>query len=199
MPDTISAPPVRYGTVWITAWPIILANSAVPLLGLVDTAVVGQTVDLGAIALGTLIFNFVCWSSALLRMGTTGFVAQAAGAGDEVEVRAILGRALLLATIIGLLLVRMPGPVAWLALRLLGAGSQVEELTRGYVLIRIWGAPASLGIYALIGVLIGPRDSRKLLQVQLVLNGVNNVLDILFAGVSGWGVTGIASGTLIAD
>jgi MATE family multidrug resistance protein len=193
---------VDYATVWNMAWPIILANSAVPLLGLVDTAVighVGQTADLGAIALGSLIFNFVYWSFGFLRMGTTGFAAQAAGAGDEIEVRATLGRALLLAAGIGLTLILLQWPIAWLALQMLGAGAQVEEITQSYVLIRIWGAPASLATFAFVGVLIGLGHSRKLLQVQIVLNGLNIVLDLLFAGVVGWGVAGIALGTLVAE
>ncbi|HSG50185.1 MAG TPA: MATE family efflux transporter, partial [Longimicrobiales bacterium] len=86
------------------AWPIVLANAATPLLGLVDTAVIGNTgsvEELGAIALGALIFNFVYWSFGFLRMGTTGFTAQASGAGDTAEVRATLARALLLAGGIG--------------------------------------------------------------------------------------------------
>ncbi len=105
------------------AWPIILANAAVPLLGLVDTAVIGNAgsvTDLGAIAFGALIFSFVYWSFGFLRMGTTGFVAQAAGAGDETEVRAVLGRALLLALLLGLLLISLQWPIRLIALSLLG-------------------------------------------------------------------------------
>jgi MATE family multidrug resistance protein len=79
------------------AWPIVLANSATPLLGLVDTAVIGNVgtvAQLGAIALGSIVFSFVYWSFSFLRMGTTGFVAQAAGAADEIEVRCTLGQPL---------------------------------------------------------------------------------------------------------
>lgn len=191
-----------YTQVWRITWPIILANITAPLLGLVDTAVIGNTgrsVDLGAIALGTIIFNFIYWSFGFLRMGTTGFTAQADGAGDALEVRAILGRALLFALGIGALLILLQLPIVFLALQLLGGSPVVEEITRSYVLTRIWGAPASLVMYALMGVMIGLGHSGKLLRVQLLLNGLNIGLDIFFAGVLGWGVPGIALGTVIAE
>ena len=184
------------------AWPIVLANSAVPLLGLVDTAVIGNTgtvAELGAIALGALVFNFLYWSFAFLRMGTTGFTAQAAGAEDETEVRATLGRALLMAAVIGASLVVLRKPIGWLALELLGATEEVESLTLGYYSIRIWGAPASLATFAVMGTFVGLGRSDRLLQSQLVLNGLNIVLDVLFAGVLGWGTRGIALGTAIAE
>ncbi len=188
--------------VWALTWPIILANSTVPLLGLVDTAVIGHTgssQDLGAIALGALIFNFLYWSFGFLRMGTTGFVAQADGAGDEPEVRAALGRALLIALGIGLGLILLQRPLAWVATELLGASASVETLAQRYLFIRIWAAPAGLALYALMGALIGLGLSGQLLRLQLLLNGVNIGLDILFAGVLGWGVAGIAAGTAIAE
>src|SRR5690554_593027 len=96
------------------AWPIILANAAVPALGLVDTAVIGHfgtATGLGGLALGALLFNFVYWSFGFLRMGTTGFVAQASGAGDEVEVRAAMGRAVLMAVVLGAALVVLQWPI----------------------------------------------------------------------------------------
>lgn len=200
--DSLSAETPTLSRVWRIAWPIILANSTVPLLGLVDTAVIGNTghsVDLGAIALGALIFNFLYWSFGFLRMGTTGFTAQADGAGDAAEVRAILGRALLIAVASGLGLTLLQRPIATLALMLLGASTPVETLARDYLTIRIWAAPASLALYALMGTMIGLGQSGKLLRVQLVLNGLNMLLDILFAGLLSWGVSGIAAGTTIAE
>jgi MATE family multidrug resistance protein len=191
-----------YGRVWRLAWPLILANSTVPLLGLVDTAVIGHTgrsVDLGAIALGALIFNVLFWGFGFLRMGTTGFAAQADGAGDELEVRAVLGRAVLLAAAIGLGLILLQAPIASATLRLLGASPAVEGITRGYILTRIWGAPASLALYAVMGLLIGLGHSGRLLRVQLLLNGLNMLLDVLFAGLLGWGARGIALGTAVAE
>ncbi|MDE0732787.1 MAG: MATE family efflux transporter [Gammaproteobacteria bacterium] len=184
------------------AWPIILANAAVPLLGLVDTAVIGNVgsiEDLGAIAFGALIFSFVYWSFGFLRMGTTGFAAQASGRGDEQEVRAVLGRALLMAFGLGLLLILIQWPIKLFAFSLLDGSSQVELMAQSYFKIRIWGAPATLATFALMGLLIGLGKSRTLLIVQLFLNGLNITLDIWFAGVLGWGASGIALGTVIAE
>ena len=196
------APPITRGRILQLAWPIVLANSAVPLLGLVDTAVIGNTgrvTDLGAISLGALVFNFVFWGFGFLRMGTTGFTAQASGKEDSAEVRAVFARALLLAFALGVGLVALQVPIRWAALALLGASPEVEGLTRQYFHIRIWAAPASLGLFAALGTLIGLGRTRQVLVVQVVLNGLNAVLDILFAGVLGWGVRGIALGTATAE
>jgi MATE family multidrug resistance protein len=184
------------------AWPIILANAAVPLLGLVDTAVIGNVgtvTDLGAIAFGALIFSFVYWSFGFLRMGTTGSVAQALGAADQTEIRAVLGRALILAAALGLMLIVMQCGIRLVALALLNGSDAVEEVTAQYFSIRIWGAPATLATFALMGVLIGLGNSRQLLLLQLFLNGLNISLDIYFSGVLDWGVEGIALGTIIAE
>lgn len=184
------------------AWPIVLANSAVPLLGLVDTAVIGNTgsvPELGAISLGALIFSFVFWGFGFLRMGTTGFTAQAAGRGDSAEVRATLARALVLAFGLGLFLILLQRPIRVLAMALLGASADVESLTRDYFDLRIWAAPASLGLFAVLGTLIGLGRTRYVLVTQIVLNGLNIALDVLFAGVLGWGVRGIALGTMLAE
>lgn len=204
----VSSNPVRADAipsrlqVFHLAWPIMLANCAVPLLGLADTAVIGHTgtpAQLGAIALGSLVFNFIYWGFGFLRMGTTGFVAQASGAGDELEVRTAVLRSLCLGFGIGILLILLQHPLAHLALSLLGGTSEVESLTKDYFSLRIWGAPASLAIFAIIGGFIGLGRSDLLLRTQLFLNGLNIILDILFAGVLGWGVTGIALGTVLAE
>ncbi|PUA30561.1 MAG: MATE family efflux transporter [Cellvibrio sp. 79] len=184
------------------AIPIILANMAAPLLGLVDTAVIGHTgnaSDLGAIALGSLVFNFVYWAFGFLRMGTTGFISQAAGAGDYAEVRAAFGRALLLGGVIGLLLICAQYPLIHSALWLLDGSKNVEEQVKTYWDIRIWAAPATLASYAIMGCLIGLGKTRQLLWLQLFLNITNLALDILFVAGFDWGVRGIALGTLIAE
>lgn len=188
--------------VWAIAWPIILANATVPLLGLADTAVIGRTggvVDLGAIALGALVFNFLFWTFGFLRMATTSFVANAAGAGNEPEVRASLGRASLLSLGLGVVLIALQLPLAWVALEILEGSPQVEAITRSYLLTRIWGAPAALLVFALMGTLIGLGQSRALLVVQLVMNGMNIALDVLIAGVLGWGAIGVALGTALSE
>ena len=184
------------------SWPIILANAAVPLLGVIDTAVIGNqgtAQDLGAIALGSIIFSFVYWSFGFLRMGTTGFTAQAAGKQDESELRAVLGRSLTLAVIFGFTLVLFRAPIADLAFYLLSASNNVEEISRQYFSIRIFGAPATLTTYCFIGVLIGLGESRRLLLIQVLLNGLNGILDIYLAGYMQMGAKGIAYGTLIAE
>ena len=194
--------PLAYSRVVGLAWPFILANSAVPLLGLVDTAVIGNlgsAQDLGAIAFGALIFSFVYWGFGFLRMGTTGFVAQAAGAADYLEVRAVLGRSLLLAAGLGCLLVVLQLPVQWLTVTALSGSADVEQMAALYFSIRIWGAPATLIGFVGTGFLVGMGRSKTLLVLQLFLNGLNIVLDILLAGVMGLGAAGIALGTVISE
>ena len=184
------------------AWPVVLANIAAPLLGLVDTAVIGNTGAvhaLGAIALGALLFNFVFWSFGFLRMGTTGFTAQALGAGDHAEVRAALARALALAVVLGSALLALQWPIGQLAWRLFDASPQVEASAAQYFAVRIWGAPATLSLFAVMGHLIGSGQTRTLLALQVLMNGVNAGLSVLFAGALGWGVAGIALGTVLAE
>lgn len=194
--------PLTRGAVARQAWPIILANAAVPALGLVDTAVIGHygsAVELGALALGALLFNFVYWSFGFLRMGTTGFAAQAAGAGDEAEVRATLARAVLLGAGLGAALLVLQWPVAWLYFALIDGSGAVESVAGEYFRARIWGAPAALVLFACSGLLVGLGRSRELLLVQLLLNGLNAGLDVWFAGALGLGARGIGLGTALAE
>jgi MATE family multidrug resistance protein len=132
-------------------------------------------------------------------MGTTGFVAQAAGANDEAEVRAVLGRSLMMAGIIGLTLLAFKALVPTLAMGLLHASPGVEAVASDYVEIRIWGVPASLCTQVARGALIGLGYSRELLVLELVLNGSNLGLDLVFAGVLGWGAQGVALGSALAE
>lgn len=184
------------------AFPIILANASVPLLGLTDTAAIGQTgtaADLGAIALASLIFNFVYWGFGFLRMGTTGFVAQAIGAGDIDETHALLFRSVLLGGIIGLLLVLLQSLIGLAAIGLLTASDEIKTLVGTYFYIRIWGAPATLITFALLGTFIGAGWTKQLLAVQLFLNGFNILLNVLFVVGYDFGVRGIALGTVLAE
>ena len=184
------------------AWPIILANGSVPLLGLVDTAVIGHygtAVDLGALALGALLFNFIYWSFGFLRMATTGFTAQAAGAGDEAEVRATLARSVLMGVGLGVVLLALQALLVAAYFAVMDASAAVEATGREYSQARIWGAPAALALYAFSGALIGLGHSRALLLVQLLLNGLNAGLDVHLAGNLGLGAYGIGLGTAIAE
>ncbi|HTU58234.1 MAG TPA: MATE family efflux transporter, partial [Polyangiales bacterium] len=184
------------------AWPIILANATVPLLSLVDTAVIGHTgsaTDLGAVALGGLVFNFIHVGLNFLRMSTTGFVSQASGAGDAHEVRAVFMRSLCIAAVIGLVLLVLKQPVTALSMQLLHGSDSVESSARAYVGVRLWAAPAGLCTHVVRGVLIGLGHSRALLWLEGCLNGVNLALNLLFVAGLGWGATGVALGTAIAE
>lgn len=184
------------------AFPIILANAAVPLLGLVDTAVIGQmgsTTDLAAIALASLIFGFVYWGFGFLRMGTTGFISQAVGAEDKNELHALLFRTILLGLVIGLALIILQKPIHSVATSFLSASPEVNLGVKAYFDIRIWGAPATLITFALMGTLIGLGWTKQVLVVQLLLNGLNIVLNVFFVVFLSMGVKGIALGTLIAE
>lgn len=184
------------------ALPIILANSAVPLLGLVDTAVIGQTgdaSDLGAIALAALVFSFVYWGFGFLRMGTTGFIAQAHGANDYDEMHALVFRTVLLGLLIGASLIVLQKPIEIIATHFLNASPAVNAGVRDYFYVRIWGAPATLITFSLLGTFIGMGWTTHLLWVQLLLNGLNMGLNVLFVLGLGMGVKGIALGTVLAE
>ena len=196
------ANPPGYRQILLLTWPIILANSATPLLGLADTAVIGNvagTAHLGAIALGALLFNFIYWGFGFLRMSTTGFVAQASGRNDNAAILEITLRALCMGLLIGMLLMLLQWPLGRIAYSLFGASEDVESISRQYFAIRIWGAPATLGTYVLMGYFIGQGLNRRLLLIQLFLNGLNIGLDVLFAGYFSMGAKGIALGTAIAE
>ena len=195
-------PPVTRAAIARSAAPIILANAAVPLLGLVDTAVIGHfgtTAGLAALGLGALLFNFLYWSFGFLRMSTTGFIAQADGAGDEAEVRATLARALATGLALGLAVMLLQWPLAAAYFALMDPGPAVEQAGMAYVHARIWGAPAALALYAFGGALIGLGRGRLLLLVQLLLNGLNAGLDLYLAGSLGLGARGIGLGTALAE
>jgi len=195
-------PSRQYLTIFKMAWPIILANASVPILGLVDTAVIGQTgtaVHLGAIALAALIFSFVYWGFGFLRMGTTGFIAQAKGAKNTNELHALVFRTLFLGCFIGLCLIALQWPIESLATSWLNASDDVLDLVRVYFYTRIWGAPATLMLFSLFGIFIGMGWSTYLLYTQLVLNGINIILNITFVIGLHMGVKGIALGTLVAE
>ena len=184
------------------AGPIILANLATPLLGMVDTAVIGQlgqTQLLGALALGAMIFNLVFWGFGFLRMGTTALVAQAKGRADLAAIRDHLSRSLLLAVVLGLLLCLLQQPIANLIFSTTGASSGVENAAATYYRIRIWGAPLHLMLLAMMGYLLGQQASRYVLVLQLILNITNIILDLVFVVLLDWSVEGVAAATLIAE
>lgn len=193
---------VSHRKVWMLAGPIILSNISVPLVGAVDTAVVGHLPgpeSIGAVALGALLFSFLYWGFGFLRMGTTGFIARAYGAGDHDGLADTLLRVLLLALIFGAIIVLIAAPIIDLAFYLIDSSDQVETLARDYAVIRIWSAPAVLCLYAFTGVFIGMHNTRAAFILQLVLNISNVLLDLLFVLVFEWGVEGVALASLMAE
>lgn len=187
---------------WRIAWPIMLSNISVPLLSAVDMAVVGRLPGpqyLGAVAVGALIFNVVYHGLNFLRMGTTGLTAQALGAQQPDEVRATLARSGVLAGAIGMALIAMQWPIIWAGLTLIGPAREVADLANNYVTIRIWGAPAALFNYALVGWFFGIQNARAALIMQVFMNGLNVALDLWFVMGLGWGVEGVAWATLISE
>ncbi|MGI9257922.1 MAG: MATE family efflux transporter, partial [Gammaproteobacteria bacterium] len=184
------------------AVPVMLSNVSTPLIGIVDTAVVGQIPNpayIGAVAVGALVFSFIFWAFGFLRMGTTGLTAQALGASDSEEIRSCLGRALVVAAVAGALLIALQWPIREVAFRLLSGSAQVEGLAREYFSIRIWAAPATFANYALLGWFIGLGRTDIGLVLQLLLNLSNIALDALFVLGFGWDVRGVALGTLAAE
>ncbi len=197
-----AAAPISHRMVLGIALPIMLSNVSTPLLGAVDTAVVGQIPDpayIGAVAVGSLVFTFVFWAFGFLRMGTTGLTAQALGANNADEMVASLGRALLVALVAGSLMIVLQWPIREAAFTLLHASANVEQLGRAYFDIRIWSAPATLANYALLGWFIGLGRTDIALVLQLLLNLCNIALDLWFVLGLGWDVRGVAAGTVLAE
>ncbi|MDP6429659.1 MAG: MATE family efflux transporter [Rhodospirillales bacterium] len=188
--------------VWHLATPIIVANLSVPMLGAVDTAVIGhldQSFYLGAVAVGAVIFQFIYWSFGFLRMGTTGLTAQALGSKNYAEVQAIFYRALILGAAIAIAIWLLQLPILWVALALFEASEQVEILGATYFHVRIWSAPAVLANYCLVGWFIGIRNTRAALLLQVWMNGLNILLDLLFVLGFGLDVAGVAAATVISE
>ncbi len=193
---------LSHGEVLRLAVPVMLSNLSTPLLGAVDTAIVGRLpgpAHLGAVALGATIFSVVFWAFGFLRMGTTGLVAQALGADDEAEAERVLTRAMLVAFGIGLVLWTLQVPIASIAFWLVEGSAEVEALAQGYFSARIWAAPATLANYAVLGWLVGRGKTGQALLVQLVLNGSNMLLDGIFVLHFDWGVAGVGWGTALSQ
>lgn len=193
--------PVSHRRVLAIALPIVISNATVPLLGAVDTAVVGRlgTVEVGGVGLGAIILAFVFGIFNFLRMSTTGLVAQAHGARDGAEAGAHLLRAVMLGLGIGAVLVAAQALIFQVGFALAPASAEVEATARLYLGIRIWGVPATIALFAVSGWLIGVARTRAVLVLQLAMNGLNAGLNILFVLVFHWGVAGVAVASLIAE
>lgn len=184
------------------AVPILLANVTVPILGAVDTGVVGQmglAAPIGAVGLGAIVLTSIYWIFGFLRMGTSGLTAQAHGAGDRAEVSALLLRGLMIGGAAGVFFIIVQWPLFALTFEITPGSPEVEALARDYMEIRIWGAPATIAAFAISGWLIALERTRAVLVIQLWVNGLNIALDLWFVLGLGWGVEGVALATLAAE
>ena len=184
------------------AIPIVLANATIPILGAVDTAVVGQlglAAPIGAVGIGAIIITAIYWLFGFLRMGTTGLTAQAIGSGDKPETSALLVRGIIIGLVAGLVLIIVQVPIFLGALQLSPASMEVESLAQKYLQIRVYSAPAAIALFGITGWLIAKEKTREVLLLQLALNGINITLDLVFVLKLGWGVEGVAIATLIAE
>ena len=184
------------------ALPAIITNITVPLLGLVDTAIVGHMGDaryIGAIAVGSMIFNLVYWVFGFLRMGTSGLTAQARGRRDMDEIRSLLVRSLTVAFVIALLILLLQWPLCEMMLWLIGPTVDVRPLAVTYYKIVVWGAPAMLGLYGLSGWFIGMQNTRLPMFISISQNVVNILASLMLVYGLGMKVDGVAWGTVIAQ
>lgn len=188
------------------AIPNIITNITVPLLGMVDTAIVGHITAsssgedyIGAIAIGSMIFNIIYWNFGFLRMGTSGFTAQAYGADDKKEQMSILLRACTIALLAALALIVLQKPIGLLTEAFVENKNHALDLALEYFFIRIWAAPATLGMYALKGWFIGMQDSKTPMWISILINVLNIVFSYVFAIGLSMNIEGVALGTVIAQ
>ncbi|MEI4196428.1 MATE family efflux transporter [Roseovarius sp. E0-M6] len=196
------ARPITHGRVARIAFPIVLSNATVPILGVVDTGVVGQlgeAAPIGAVGVGAIILTAIYWIFGFLRMGTTGLTSQAQGAGRTGEVAAMLTRALMIGLSAGVVIIALQWPLFWGAFRVSPASAEVEGLARDYMGIRVWSAPAMIALYGITGWLVALERTGAVLMLQVWMNGLNIVLDLWFVLGLGWGVEGVALATFLAE
>jgi MATE family multidrug resistance protein len=184
------------------ALPMMAAHVTEPLLGIVDSAVIGRLGSvplLGAVAIGAVVFDLLFWGLGSLRMSTAGLTAQAHGAGDDREVARALARALALAGALGVVLIALQAPIMAIAFRLMDASPEVTEAARTYIGVRIWAAPFALANYAVLGALIGRARTDLGLMLQVGINVAKIGLTLIAVPVLGLGIAGTALATLIAE
>lgn len=184
------------------ALPSIVSNITVPLLGLVDVAIVGHmgsAAYIGAVAVGSMIFNLVYWLFGFLRMGTSGMTSQALGRRDLTEVASLLARSLSMALGIALLFIVLQAPMKWAAFALIGPTADVAPYASAYFDIVIWGAPASLALFSLMGWFIGMQNTRFPMFISIMQNVVNILASLTLVYGFGMKIEGVALGTVIAQ
>jgi MATE family multidrug resistance protein len=197
-----SPSPLNRGAIFAQAWPIMLGQASIPLVGVADAVVIGRTGDaaaLAGVALGATIVNLIFWTFGFLRMGMTGLTAQADGAGHRVETEALLMRGLIIAVTIGVVLLMLLWPLRELAFAVFAGGPATTEEARAFVTARFFGAPASLAVFAINGWLFGLGRTRAALGLQLVMNIANVVFDVALVFGLGMGAAGVGFGTAGAE
>ncbi|SMX24649.1 MATE family efflux transporter [Boseongicola aestuarii] len=196
------ARPITHRRVLAIAIPIVVSNATIPILGIVDTAVVGQLGDpvpIGAVGIGAIILSAIYWVFGFLRMGTVGLTGQALGADDQAEADALLSRALLIGLTGGAVIIILQAALFAGAFQLSPASAEVEAMARGYMEIRVWSAPAAIALYGITGWLIAAEKTKAVLVIQVWMNGLNIILNFVFVLGFGWGVNGVAIATFVAE
>src|SRR5215468_10245341 len=193
---------VTHARVFAIAGPAMLANLTTPLLGLVATAAIGRLGEahlLGGVALAAIVFDGIYWLFGFLRMGTVALTAQALGAGDVKEQRAVLSRALLIAGLIGAGLIALQTPLVHATSELLGGSAAVRQAAETYFCVRIWSAPFTLGNLSLVGWLVGTARASIALALQIAINSFNIALTVLLVIWLDFGIRGAALAALLAE
>ncbi len=184
------------------ALPSILANITIPLVGIVDTAIVGHLSDaaaIGGIAIGTMLFDLLYWNFGFLRVGTSGLTAQAYGRGDEAECRKILLRSLSIAMMAAVVILAIQWLFVTAVLAVVPCSAEVASVAREYFFVRIWAAPATLSLFTFKGWFIGMQDTKSPMAVDILVNVVNMTASYYLAVKTPLGVVGVAYGTLVAQ
>jgi multidrug resistance protein, MATE family len=194
--------PLTHRAVLAVSLPIILSNITIPLVGVVDTAVIGQLGDaakLGGVAVGAQIFQLLFWTFGFLRLSTSGLTAQAKGAGDATAIAATLERAVLAALALGFALVALQAPLGTVGVWLMGGSAGVQQAARTYFNWRIWAAPFVFLNYALVGWFVGLAQSRRVLLLVLLINLTNIGASVLLVLGLHWGVAGAGAAALASE
>jgi MATE family multidrug resistance protein len=198
----VPASKVTTAQVFAIAGPAMVANLTTPLIGIVSTIAIGRLGDatlLGGVAIASVIFDCLFWLFGFLRMSTLAFTAQALGAGEAQELRALLVRGLVVAALIGAGLILLQMPLAAILLGAMGSSEGVTRAAKIYFTIRIWSAPLVLANYVVLGWLIGQARAKLALTVQIAINVINMAATVLLVLVLNAGIAGAAIAAVVAE
>ena len=193
---------VTHRRVLYLAIPVVLSNATMPILGAVDTAVVGQmglAAPIGAVGIAAVIITAIFWLFGFLRMGVSGLTAQALGEKNIIEANALLIRSLIIGFVVGLFFIILQSPLFFGALYISPASEDVKFLAKEYLNIRIYSGPAVIGLYGITGWLIAKERTKSIFLIQFLMNAINISLDLVFVLQLEMGVEGVASASLIAE